>query len=40
MEKENTEQPEGQDPEETGEGSPVPDPERDDADAQDMPTAD
>jgi hypothetical protein len=40
MTQENTEAPEAQDPQETEEGSPVPDPERDDgADADDVPGA-
>jgi hypothetical protein len=37
-EKEDTQEPE-QDPEPTEEGSPVPDPERDDGDAEDVPGA-
>ncbi len=37
---ENTEAPPKQDPEPTEEGSPVPDPERDDGDADDVPSAD
>jgi hypothetical protein len=41
MEEENTQQPNGQDPDATEEGSPVPDPERDDGgDADDVPEAD
>src|SRR5918994_6020263 len=41
MEKENTQAPSGQDPDETEEGSPVPDPEQDDGgDTEDVPEAD
>jgi hypothetical protein len=41
MEEENTQAQKGQDPEPTDEGSPVPDPERDDGgDAEDVPEAD
>src|SRR5687767_2279933 len=41
MKKENTQAPSGQDPDETEEGSPVPDPEREDGgDAKDVPEAD
>jgi hypothetical protein len=42
METENTQRPAAQEPEETEEGSPVPDPERnaDENDAEDVPTAD
>jgi hypothetical protein len=40
METENTERQSNQEPEETQEGSPVPDPEEDDGDAEDVPTAD
>jgi hypothetical protein len=41
MEEENTEAQEGQDPEPTEEGSPVPDPARDEGgDAEDVPEAD
>lgn len=41
MEEENTQAPNDQDPDETQEGSPVPDPERDDGgDADDVPEAD
>jgi hypothetical protein len=42
METENTQPPAEQEPEETEEGSPVPDPERneDENDAEDVPTAD
>jgi hypothetical protein len=37
---ENTEAPENQDPEPTDEGSPVPNPEANDTDAEDVPNAD
>jgi hypothetical protein len=41
MEKEDTQAPSGQEPDETAEGSPVPDPERENGgDAQDIPGAD
>jgi hypothetical protein len=41
MEREDTEAPSGQDPDETEEGSPVPDPEDGDGgDAEDLPEAD
>jgi hypothetical protein len=41
VDEENTQAPNDQDPGETGEGSPVPDPERDDGgDAEDVPEAD
>jgi hypothetical protein len=41
MVEENTERQSDQEPEETGEGSPVPDPEEDEGgDAEDVPTAD
>jgi hypothetical protein len=41
MEEEDTQAPEEQDPERTDEGSPVPDPERDEGgDAEDVPDAD
>jgi hypothetical protein len=40
METENTQPPAGQEPEETEEGTPVPDPEEADGDAEDLPTAD
>ena len=41
MEEENTQAPDGQDPDETQEGSPVPDPERENGgDAEDIPGAD
>jgi hypothetical protein len=40
METENTQPESPQDPEETEEGSPVPDPEESDGDAKDVPTAD
>jgi hypothetical protein len=41
MEEEDTQAPEGQDPDETQEGPPVPDPEREDGvDAEDIPEAD
>jgi hypothetical protein len=40
METENTQPESPQDPEETEEGSPVPDPEEADGDAKDVPTAD
>ena len=40
MEEENTEALEDQDPEDTEEGSPVPDPGRDGGDAEDVPEAD
>ncbi|MGH3040219.1 MAG: hypothetical protein ACRDNG_00475 [Gaiellaceae bacterium] len=40
METENTEPESTQEPEETPEGSPVPDPEEDGGDAEDVPTAD
>jgi hypothetical protein len=41
MEKEDTQAPSGQDPDETEEGSPVPDPEDENGgDAQDVPGAD
>jgi hypothetical protein len=41
MEEENTQAPSGQDPDETEEGSPVPDPEDENAgDAEDVPEAD
>jgi hypothetical protein len=41
MEEENTQGQNGQDPEATEEGSPVPDPEREDGgDAEDVPAAD
>jgi hypothetical protein len=40
MEEENTQAPEDQDPDATEEGSPVPDPERDDSGAEDIPGAD
>jgi hypothetical protein len=41
MDTENTEAPDSQDPDGTEEGSPVPDPERDeDGDADDVPEAD
>ena len=41
MEEENTQAPERQDPDETDEGSPVPDPERENGgDAKDIPEAD
>jgi hypothetical protein len=41
MEEENTQAPDGQDPDETEEGSPVPDPERENGgDAEDIPGAD
>jgi hypothetical protein len=41
MEEENTQAPDGHDPDETQEGSPVPDPERENGgDAEDIPEAD
>jgi hypothetical protein len=41
MERENTQAPSEQSPDETEEGSPIPDPERDDeGDAEDVPEAD
>jgi len=40
MTTENTEAPEAQDPEETEEGSPVPDPEENSGNGEDVPTAD
>ncbi|MGH3043202.1 MAG: hypothetical protein ACRDM2_00605 [Gaiellaceae bacterium] len=40
METENTQAPAEQEPEETEEGRPVPDPEEADGDAEDVPTAD
>jgi hypothetical protein len=40
MATENTQAPVEQDPEPTEEGSPVPDPEHDDGDADDVPSAD
>jgi len=40
MSAENTEAPEQQDPEPTEEGSPIPDPEATDPDAEDMPAGD
>jgi hypothetical protein len=40
METENTQPLAEQEPEETEEGSPVPDPEESDGDAEDVPTAD
>jgi hypothetical protein len=41
MEEEDTQAPESQDPDETQEGPPVPDPEREDGgDAEDIPEAD
>jgi hypothetical protein len=40
METENTERNSDQGPEETDEGSPVPDPEEDEGEAEDVPTAD
>jgi hypothetical protein len=41
VEKENTQAPSGQDPDETEEGPPVPDPERENGgDAEDVPQAD
>jgi hypothetical protein len=40
METENTQHDSAQEPEETEEGSPAPDPEETDGDAEDVPTAD
>jgi hypothetical protein len=40
MDRENTEAPEGQDPEPTEEGTPIPDPEEEQGDADDVPQAD
>jgi hypothetical protein len=40
METENTQRESPQEPEETEEGSPVPDPEEEQGDAEDVPTAD
>jgi hypothetical protein len=40
MDEENTEAPEGQDPEPTKEGTPIPDPEEEQGDADDVPQAD
>jgi hypothetical protein len=40
MEREDSPEPAEQDPEATEEGSPVPDPEDDDTDADDIPSAD